>query len=259
VPGFLLTLQIKPECLNSAGKKYFSLFVKAAIILLAFGFIFYKLNDNQNLENFIRLAGSIPRLQVRWVVFIVLLLMLLNWFLESLKWKYLVYPVEQISLRKAVESVFCGLTWAVFTPNRIGEYGGRVFFLSPRRRILGVVAMAVGAIGQMVITNLVGSVAILWFIWRFLELEFWLNYALLVLVGVYCVFFFLLYFNIQVIYDFVGNNRFLRRFRKFFQILARYSTAELSKAFLYSLSRFAVFHIPVLYSHSSSVAGTSGV
>ena len=35
--------------MNSAAKKYFSLSVKAAILILAFAFIFYKLNDNRNL------------------------------------------------------------------------------------------------------------------------------------------------------------------------------------------------------------------
>ena len=227
--------------MNSAAKKYFSLSVKAAILILAFAFIFYKLNDNRNLEEFVRLTRSIPSVRVISVLVLVFLLMLVNWYLEALKWKYLVYRVEKITIRKAVESVFCGLTWAVFTPNRIGEYGGRVFFLSPRRRILGVVAMAVGSVGQMVITNMVGSVAILWFIWRFLDLEFWVNYALLVLVVVYCVFFFMLYFNIHVIYNLVVRNRFLRRFQRFFQVLARYRTAELWKVFSYSLARYVVF------------------
>lgn len=227
--------------MNSSGKKYISLFVKAGIIVLAFGFIFYKLNDNENLENFVRLIRSIPALQVNAVLVLVFVLMLVNWFLESLKWKYLVYRVEEISIWKAIESVFCGLTWAVFTPNRIGEYGGRVFFLSPRRRILGVISMGVGAIAQMVITNVVGSLAILWFSWTFLKLEFWLNYALLVLVAVFCIFFVLLYFNIQVIYNVISKISFLKRFQRFFQVLSRYRSKELWKVFLYSLARFVVF------------------
>ncbi|HEY0899199.1 MAG TPA: lysylphosphatidylglycerol synthase domain-containing protein [Sphingobacteriaceae bacterium] len=227
--------------MNPSAKKYLGLLVKIVIILLAFGFIFYKLNDNRNLENFVQLIRSVPRDMVYGTLFLVFGLMLLNWFLESLKWKYLVYRVEQVSVWKAVESVFCGLTWAVFTPNRIGEYGGRVFFLSPRRRILGVIAMGVGAIAQMVITNIFGSVALLWFIWRYLQLGFWVNYALLVLVVFFCAFFILLYFNIQVIYKVISRIGFMRNFKKFFQVLARYKARELWKVFLYSLGRFVVF------------------
>src|SRR3546814_9635332 len=72
--------------------------------------------------------------------------MLMNWFTESLKWQYLCLQFQPISLIKAIESVLCGLAWAVFTPNRIGEYGGRVLFLMPRKRIFGIIGMTVGAI-----------------------------------------------------------------------------------------------------------------
>ncbi|HEY1024576.1 MAG TPA: lysylphosphatidylglycerol synthase domain-containing protein [Sphingobacteriaceae bacterium] len=222
-------------------KKLISLFFKVAIILMAFGFIWFKLNDNQNLKNFNALIRSIPRTEVYWVITVVVILMFFNWFLESLKWKYLVRRIEKITAWKAVESVFCGLTWAVFTPNRIGEYGGRVFFLSPRRRMLGVIAMGVGSVGQMVVTNIVGSVALLWFIWRFLALEFWVNYALLVLVVVFCVFFAVFYFNIRVLYGWISKLSILRPFRKFFAILSRYHTGDLWKVFFYCLARFAVF------------------
>jgi uncharacterized membrane protein YbhN (UPF0104 family) len=85
--------------------------------------------------------------------------MFVNWFLEAGKWKYLMSHIEPISFYRAIESVFCGLTLAIFTPNRLGEYGGRVFFLSPKRRIVGIVAMSVGSIGQLVLTNVFGAIA----------------------------------------------------------------------------------------------------
>ena len=106
----------------------------------------------------------------------IVLLMFLNWFIEALKWKYLVRGLEKISTWKAVESVFCGLTWAVFTPNRIGEFGGRVFFLSPRKRIMGVIAMSVGAMAKLVVTNVLGSLALFCFILRFANLNPFVNY-----------------------------------------------------------------------------------
>lgn len=208
---------------------------------MAFGFIYHKLDNNQNLQNFSVIMKSVPRQEALWVAVSVFLLMFFNWFLESVKWRFLVKRLEKISLWKAIESVFCGLTWAVFTPNRIGEYGGRVFFLSPRRRILGVIAMAVGSVAQMVITNVVGSIALLWFIWRFLALEFWVNYALLFLVLVFCLFFTVLYFNIQLLYRIISKIRMMKGWRKFFVILSRYQTADLWRIFLYSLARFIVF------------------
>ncbi len=167
--------------------------------------------------------------------------MFLNWFLESLKWKFLVKPVEKISTWKAVESVFCGLTWAIFTPNRIGEYGGRVFFLSPRRRIIGIIAMGVGSFAQMVVTNVLGALALLWFIGQFVELNILLYYALFFLVLIFCGSFLLFYFNIRWLNSLLSRIRFLKPYEKFFSILGRYKKHELSRVFLYSIARFAVF------------------
>lgn len=167
--------------------------------------------------------------------------MLLNWFVESIKWKFLISKVEPISIKRAIESVFCGLTWAVFTPNRIGEYGGRIFFLSSRKRIQGMVAMSVGHIAQMVITNVIGAVAMLWFIYSFLAVDDLVFLALTFLVIVFCLFFSLFYFNIHWLDNLVRNIKFLKKIKVFFSVLNRYSKKELTKVMFYSLIRFAVF------------------
>jgi uncharacterized membrane protein YbhN (UPF0104 family) len=171
----------------------------------------------------------------------VFLLMFLNWFLEALKWKYLVAKIEKISTWKAVESVFCGLTWAVFTPNRIGEFGGRVFFLSPRKRIMGVIAMSVGAMGQLVVTNVLGSLALLWFIIQFVDLNPLLNFGLGFLVIVFCSFFLLFYFNIQWVYGLLLKINFLKRFKRFFIIFSRYKHSDILQILIYSASRYLIF------------------
>ena len=215
--------------------------IKIAILALAFGYIIQILSNNSNINDFKVLTSSLSRAKVWAVVTALFLLMLLNWFLEALKWKYLLQRVEKISTWRAVESVFCGLTWAVFTPNRIGEYGGRVFFLSPRKRVIGVISMSVGAIGQMVVTNVLGALALLWFVGRFMELNLLLNFALTFLVAVFCSFFLLFYFNIQWIDGLLSKVKFIKPFRRFFGILAKYKKADLLRVSFYCLARFMVF------------------
>jgi hypothetical protein len=227
--------------LTKSEKKILSYIIKTIIVSLAAVFIYNKLSDNQNLKNFLQIINQLNALAVSLVVSLIFLLMLLNWFLESLKWQYLIGKIEKISLYKAIESVFCGLTWAVFTPNRIGEYGGRIFFLSPRKRIQGMVAMSVGHIAQMVITNVLGSLSLLWFIYNFIPLDAWLFTAFCFLVFMFCLFFILFYFNIKWLEGLLNNIGFLKRFKKYFSVLNRYHQTELTKVMLYSLSRFAVF------------------
>lgn len=216
------------------------------IIFLAAFFIFKKLSNHQNLTIFLDLVKSLAAYKVYLTIASIFLLMLLNWLIESIKWKFLISKVEKISLSKAIESVFCGLTWAVFTPNRIGEYGGRIFFLSPRKRIQGVVAMSVGQIAQMVITNVVGALALLWFIYHFKPLDSLIFVAICFLTGVFCIFFLVFYFNIRWVENSITSIKFLRRYKRFFSVLSRYHQAELSTIMLYSMARFSVFTIQYL-------------
>jgi len=227
--------------LISKYKGIFSNVLKVAIVVFAFWFIYNKLSANTNLKDFKNILARIPAMEITAVLSLVVSLMFLNWGLEALKWKRLLRHIEQISLWRSVESVFCGLTWAVFTPNRIGEYGGRVFFLSPKRRIIGVVAMAVGNIGQMVLTNIFGAISLCIFIYRFIDLDYRLDYALMALAVMFCIFFLVFFFNIRWLNGLLLSMRFTRKYKKFYSILGRYQKKELLNILLFCLARYVVF------------------
>jgi uncharacterized membrane protein YbhN (UPF0104 family) len=228
--------------LTAAARKILSYLLKAVILVLALWFIYHKfLTKNDSLKQFETLIALISRNQVILTLSAVVLLMVANWSLESLKWQFLSRKLVSISVWDAVEAVFCGLTWAVFTPNRIGEYGGRVMFLPPRKRIHGVFAMAVGAFAQNVITNVVGVLASLWFIYYFLDLNIWLYLGLVILSLVFLGLFLVFYFNIKWLVSLLDRIRFLKRYHRFFDIMGRYDKRELGIVISYSLARFFVF------------------
>jgi hypothetical protein len=227
--------------LSSTTKKIISYLIKAGILLLAFVFIYRRLNNNHDLQQFEALMGNINRAWAIGIMTVVFLLMLVNWVLEAAKWKYLAQRLAHITLWKAIEAVFCGLTWAVFTPNRIGEYGGRVMFLPQRRRIHGVFAMAVGSFGQNVITNVVGAASLMWFIWCFLHMNAWLYIGLVIISAVFMLLMLLFYFNIRWMVALLNSVKFLHKFHRFFDIMGRYQFTELLRIMGYCLARFAVF------------------
>jgi uncharacterized membrane protein YbhN (UPF0104 family) len=228
--------------LTAAAKKIFSYLLKAGILVLASLFIYNKfLTKNDSLKQFKALTAVISHTQVIYTLSAVVLLMILNWFLESLKWQYLAKKLTKISVWVAIEAVFCGLTWAIFTPNRIGEYGGRVMFLPNRKRIHGVFAMAVGAFAQNLITNLVGLSSSLWFIYYFLHINLWLYLGIVVLSVVFLGLFLVFYFNIKWLVGLLDRIKFLKKYHRFFEIMGRYNIDELLVVISYSLARFAVF------------------
>ena len=225
-------------------KKTLSYLLKAVILCLAFVFIYHKfLGKNNDLRQFKTQIAHISDRQVIFTVGFVVLLMLINWLLESLKWQFLSKRLVNISVWEAVEAVFCGLTWAIFTPNRIGEFGGRVMFLPNRKRIHGVFAMAVGAFAQNVVTNVTGLLATLWFIWRFLHLNAWLFLGLALLSFVFLGLLVLFYFNIKWLVSLLDRIRFLTKYHRFFDIMGRYDHHELLVVIGYSVARFAVFSL----------------
>lgn len=204
-------------------------------------FIYHRVNNNANLKQFEALLANISRSQVIVTMSFVVLLMVVNWVLESLKWQYLTRQLVKITAWEAIEAVFCGLTWAIFTPNRLGEYGGRVMFLPNRKRIHGVFAMAVGSFGQNVITNVLGLTALTWFAYTFHPINIWAEEGLSLVAISFMVLLVVFYFHIRWLVILLNKIGFLRKYHRFFDIMGRYKTEELMKIMWFCLARFFVF------------------
>jgi hypothetical protein len=228
--------------LTARYKQIFSLLLKLGILILAFAFAYYSIIKNgNNLQQFQQL---IARISYPAVVITMLLqagLMLMNWFLESLKWRYLTRQISPMSTWQAIEAVFCGLTLAVFTPNRLGEYAGRVMFLPNRKRVYGVFAMAVGSFGQNVVTNILGATAVIWFSCSLIHLNDWVTVGIAATGIIIIATMSALYFNIRWFVWLLNRIKFLRKFHRFFDIIGKYKTAELIVILGFCIARFATF------------------
>ncbi|NGM66052.1 lysylphosphatidylglycerol synthase domain-containing protein [Sphingobacterium sp. SGR-19] len=222
-------------------KKYLNLGIKLSIIGLATWFIVSKVNNQQNLGEFKMLLQSIDSWTVRVTLAVVVLMMLMNWAIEIVKWKYLSRRIELISWGKAIKSVFCGLTWAIFTPNRIGEYGGRILLLKPRSRARGAIAMGVGLFAQLVLTSVFGSLSVAWFVSTYLPTPDSVKFGVWLLAAIYAVAFVVFYFNVHWVDYLVGKFAFLRKIKPFFSILENFTMRELWHVLLLSLLRFVIF------------------
>lgn len=91
-----------------------------------------------------------------WMFWVVLLLMAANWGLEARKWQVLLKPIEQISWFKAFKATVAGVAFAISTPNRIGEYGGRMLYLHEGNRLKAISFTIVGSFSQFPVTLIMG-------------------------------------------------------------------------------------------------------
>ncbi|QJD96422.1 hypothetical protein HH214_11350 [Mucilaginibacter robiniae] len=227
--------------MTGTAKKWVSWLVKAVILVLAFTFIYRRLSNNQELKQFTALITTVSRTKAILILTLISLLMIVNYWFEAVKWRYLTSKWAPITLWQSIESVFCGLTLAIFTPNRWGEFGGRVMFLPPRRRIHGVFAMAVGTFGQLVITSVVGSASLLWFIYYFLPVKHWLYIGLLTIGAGFIILMLIFYFNVRWMVSLFNSIPFLKKYHRFFDVMKRYRFPELLRIMGYCLIRFATY------------------
>ncbi|MBL7792007.1 MAG: flippase-like domain-containing protein [Saprospiraceae bacterium] len=92
------------------------------------------------------LAGLWPE-KMPWLL-AAAVLMPVNWMLEAQKWRCLMMPFAPINKRQALRGIMAGVSFSQLTPNRVGEYGGRLAILPAGQYGAGVAATMVGSLAQ---------------------------------------------------------------------------------------------------------------
>ncbi len=95
-----------------------------------------------------------------WQFILVIAMMFFNWGIEAAKWKLLVQHMQPISFFTAYKSVLAGCSVTMLTPNRIGEYGGRMLFVQHQHRIKAISLTITGSISQLLITMIMGCLGL---------------------------------------------------------------------------------------------------
>ncbi len=178
---------------------------------------------------------------------LVFVMMFANWGVESVKWQYLMQKVENIRLWTALKAVFVGMAISIFTPNRVGDYLGRVFILSRGDRLDGIVATIVGNLAQLLVTLVMGSFGLIFFANEINTSLLHLNeggvialkiLAILIDIGILYI-----YFNTAYL-----EHAFMQRFKlhrypvvKHLHMLGRFSKPDLAKILLMSFGRYMIY------------------
>ncbi|WP_290795308.1 lysylphosphatidylglycerol synthase transmembrane domain-containing protein [Flavihumibacter sp. UBA7668] len=125
--------------------------------------IYRQLSQQPNLANTWEQMQRTLQTEHAWKLMAAIGLMVFNWGLEAIKWRELLLPLHRISYWRAFKATLAGLAFAVNTPNRIGEYGGRVLYLPEGKRLASISLTLIGSFSQVLVTMIAGTIA-LW-IW----------------------------------------------------------------------------------------------
>jgi MFS family permease len=88
----------------------------------------------------------------------VFLLMIGNWGIEAFKWKLSVQRIQQVSYFTAFKAILSGTSFSVTTPNRVGEYLGRVLYMNDGNRLKAISLTIAGSMSQLIITLFMGLI-----------------------------------------------------------------------------------------------------
>ena len=204
--------------LNKNIKIFLNYFLGPALFLWLSYSIYTQVKHQPDLKtSWIKIKQSLQSTEI-WDLAIVIFLMIINWSIEALKWKISIQKVQPVSFSRSFRAILSGVSFSVSTPNRIGEYLGRILYIEEGNRLRVISLTIVSSMSQLIITLLAGSVG-LFFIRKNIETgdtmqgldSFWLQVlqygviiVLLILTGIY----FRLSLLINLVDKLRNNNRY---------------------------------------------------
>ncbi len=179
-----------------------------------------------------------------WWLSLAILLMPFNWALETQKWRQLTREFEPTSFWKAYRAIFAGVLFSVFTPNRVGEYGGRILWVSRENQWKAVIATMVGSFSQLLVIITLGLAGLLFFAYRFVVTDFFVLQIVGFLGVVLILLLLFIFYNIDLCVPLakrIPGIRYAKPLLKHLVILTHYSSSELSQAIFIALIRYLLY------------------
>lgn len=139
-------------------KTLLTLSIKILIGILSFWIIYNRLVQIPHLKDQFLNFFDEPGMYL--IIGFILILMPVNWGIESYKWKLITSQIEPISYKIALKSVFSGICVGNIAPGRAMEFLAKIYFFIPANRPDVTVLHFINGMFQMLITVTVGLIAV---------------------------------------------------------------------------------------------------
>lgn len=179
----------------------------------------------------------------KWLLISVLLMAPVNWMLEAAKWYKLLLKIQPVRYFKALASILTGIAFSMVTPNKIGDFAGRILYVDDKNKLRAAIATLISNLSQTIVTYSFGIAGLIYFniaypgTWQKLTLIAALLSAALLL---------FVYLRIDLIADWADGKKWLRKVIVSIRILKRYSRRDLLQLLGISFCRFCVYNLQFL-------------
>ena len=171
-----------------------------------------------------------------WYLAAVLVLMPVNWWLEALKWHGFLSVHSNIPFQRSFKAVTGGIALSLFTPNRIGEYGGRLLFMPYAIRWPVVFSRLMSSISQNLIAYSAGVIALIFLFDSFIFIK--VTGIISILLAAFC------FFRMRKVVDWICRRKLHPAFIKLANQLSHlsdYKSPLLGRSLWISLLRYVVY------------------
>ncbi|HMU08616.1 MAG TPA: lysylphosphatidylglycerol synthase domain-containing protein [Ferruginibacter sp.] len=215
--------------------------------------LYQQVKNQPDIDASIALIKTIPFGPSAWKFWMVIAFVFVNWGLEARKWQLLVKAIQPMSFFTAFKSVLCGVTLSLNTPNRVGEYGGRILFIKEGNRIKAITLSIAGSIAQLIITMLMGCLGLAWLLFTMKESAtlmgisvFWLRiflYGSIFATTGFMIFFFRLNWVVRLL----ERLPYADRFSKYINVLETFEAKVLLRLLSISFFRYIIFVLQYIF------------
>ncbi len=186
----------------------------------------------------------------QWRIWLVVLLMPVNWGIEARKWQLAMRPDGGISFQDAFKAIFTGATMASFTPNRMGDYLGRILYVKEGRRVAAISLTMICSVAQLLVTLLLGAGGLIYLfpllhqrsVAGYPRLE-WKLPLTLAIIGTMLLGLGLLYFRFPQLARQLARIPWIRKLGAFIKVLENFDRNILLRILFLSFVRYIVFVI----------------
>jgi len=171
-------------------------------------------------------------------------LMMANSLLESYKWYSLISWAEPVRYASAFYSYLAGIAFSIITPNRIGEYPGRILYLKGSNTFRYINVSVSGIVSQLAGIYFFGFIGLVYYNLAFPAVMAQAALALCITINIFIA---VVYWKFEVWLPVMEKIKWLRRFAVYGKLMGRVSNTNKLKVLSISLLRVMVFTAQYLF------------
>lgn len=225
-------------------KKIISIVLKLLIGIACFAIIYSRLKSDFTPANLQSLYQNIFSGSGFIYLLICIVLIPINWGIESYKWKIITWPIQGISFITAQKSVYSGVCLGNLAPGRATEFIAKIIFFESQNRSKITVLHFVNGMFQLSVTYLFGFVALVYKIKSFGDEYLWIAYTAGSIAGMIILIFILSLFKIDKVLHFVSKK--ISQQQNVSDFKYQFTKLRLTQLFGFSIIRYMVFSFQMI-------------